>query len=335
MLGTTGFGAAWAAIVVIVARLETRFGAAARFVMVLWAARGLVAFTIAMHHGWRRAAVIVARALIVIATEVAAAWRHGAAEVFRAARAGALPGWAKVWTMAFLAARGAKALGLWHATFHAPLWRRALAMILRSTMHHGWGALTVIGAATEGLATVTVSALHLIATDGWAATFTRAIVTTPVTIAGTAEVLLAVAVAITGVAMALRMVAFASGFGAGTAGIALAVIVGMGTAFGLATIGFGPAFGAAAIGLTPIGFTSLRLGAFAFGIGAGYFAAWWGFGLACFRGGSRSGSGWFGGFLGGKGGDAEGAEREQHEAVVRFGFHGLEAVDEPWEIGGS
>ncbi len=285
MLGTTGFGAAWAAITVIAARLETRFGAAAGFVMVLWVARVFVAFTIAMHHGWRRAAVIVARALIVIATEVAAravvvvagiaaAWRHGAAEVFRAARAGALPGWAKVWTMAFLAARGAKALGLWHATFHAPLWKRALAMILRSTMHHGWGALTVIGAATEGLATVTVSALHLIATDGWAATFTRAIVTTPVTIAGAAEALLAVA--ITGVAMALRMIAFASGFGAGTAGIPLAAIVGMGTAFGLATIGFGPAFGGAAIGLTaigltPIGFSSLRLGAFAFGIGAGVF----------------------------------------------------------------
>ena len=230
-----------------------------------------------MHHGWRRAAVIVARALIVIATEVAAravvvvagiaaAWRHGAAEVFRAALAGALPGRAKVRTMTFLAAWGTKALWLWHATFHAPLWRRALAMILRSTMHHGWGAMMVIGASTEGLATVTVSTLHFIATEGWAATFTRAIVTTPVTIAGTAEVLLAVAVAITGVAMALRMIAFASGFGAGTAGIPLAAIVGMGTAFGLATIGFGPAFGGAAIGLT-----TLRLGAFAFGIGAGVF----------------------------------------------------------------
>jgi len=215
--------------------------------------------------------VIVARASIVIATEVAAravvvvagiaaAWRHGAA------LAGTLLGRAKVRAMAFLAARGAKALGLWHATFHAPLWRRALAMILRSTMHHGWGALTVIGASTEGLATVTVSALHLIATEGGAATVTRAIVTTPVTIAGTAEVLLAVAVAITGVAMALRMVAFAAGFGTGTAGITLAARFWIRTTLGLATIGLGPAFGAAAIG-----FTSLRLGAFAFGIGAGVF----------------------------------------------------------------
>ena len=256
MLGPTGFGAAWAAIVVIVARLETRFGAAARFVTVLWAAWTLVAFAIAMHHGWWGAAAVVARAVVVVAG-IAAAWRHGAAEVFRAALAGTLLGRAKVLAMTFLAARGAKALGLWHATFHAPLRRRAL---------------TVIGAATEGLAAVTVSTQHLIAPEGWAATFTRAIVTTPVTIAGTAEALLAVAVAITGVAMALRMVAFASGFGAGTAGIALAVIVGMGAAFGLATIGFGPALGAAAIGLPPIGFTSLRLGAFAFGIGAGVFA---------------------------------------------------------------
>lgn len=39
-----------------------------------------------------------------------------------------------------------------------------------------------------------------------------------------------------------------------------------------------------------------------------------------FRGGSR----WFGGFLGGQGGDAEGAEREQHETMAGFGFHGLE-----------
>lgn len=276
MLGTTGFGAAWAAIVVVVARLEARFGAAARFVTVLWAAWTLVAFAIAMHHGWWRAAAVVAGAVIVIATEVAAravvvvagiaaAWRHGAA------LAATLLGRAKVRAMAFLAARGAKALGLWHATFHAPLWRRALAMILRSTMHHGWGGLTVIGAAMEGLATVTVSTLHLIAPEGWAATFTRAIVTTPVTIAGTAEVLLAVAVAITGVAMALRMVAFAAGFGTGTAGITLAARFWIRTTLGLATIGFGPAFGAAAIGLPPIGFTSLRLGAFAFGIGAGVF----------------------------------------------------------------
>jgi hypothetical protein len=271
MLGTTGFGAAWVTIVVIAARLETRFGVTARFVTVLWAAWTLVAFTIAMHHGWWRAAAVVAGAVVVVAG-IAAAWRHGAAEVFRAALAGTLLGRAKVRAMDFLAARGAEALGLWHATFHAPLWRRALAMILRSTMHHGWGALTVIGAATEGLASVTVSALHVIATDGWAATVTRAIVTTPVTIAGAAEALLAVAVAITGVAMALRMIALAAGFGAGTAGIPLAVIVGMGTAFGLATIGFGPALGAAAIGLTPIGFSSLRLGAFAFGIGAGVFA---------------------------------------------------------------
>ena len=278
MLGTTGFGAAWATITVIAARLETRFGAAARFVTVLWAAWTLVAFAITMHHGWWRAAAVVAGAVIVIATEVAAravvvvagiaaAWRHGAAEVFRAARAGTLLGRAKVRAMAFFAARGAKALGLWHATFQAPLWRRALAMILRSTMHHGWRALTVIGVATEGLAAFAVSALHFIATEGGAATFTRAIVTTPVTIAGTAEVLLAVAFAITGVAMTLWMIALAAGFGTGAAGIALAVIVGMRTAFGLATTVFRPAFGAAAIG-----FTSLRLGAFAFGIGAGVFA---------------------------------------------------------------
>jgi len=35
MLGSTGLGAAWAAIVVIAARLETSFGAPARFVTVL------------------------------------------------------------------------------------------------------------------------------------------------------------------------------------------------------------------------------------------------------------------------------------------------------------
>lgn len=96
----------------IAARLETRFGAAARFVTVLCAARALVAFTIAMHHGWWRSAAVVAGAVIalvvlemiarvvllitvevitraaVIVAEVIFT-RSGATEIFRAARFGA------------------------------------------------------------------------------------------------------------------------------------------------------------------------------------------------------------------------------------------------------
>lgn len=104
MLGTTGFGAAWATIVVIATRLESRFGAAARFVMVLWVAWTLVAFAIAMHHGWWRAAAVVAgamiavvalivlemiaRAVVIIAAEVTFT-RRGATEIFWVAVFGA------------------------------------------------------------------------------------------------------------------------------------------------------------------------------------------------------------------------------------------------------
>lgn len=236
----------------------------------------------AMHDG-RRAAVIVARASIVIATEVAAravvvvagiaaAWRHGAAEVFRAAGAGALLRPANVWAMPLLAARRVEALGLWHPTFQATLRRRSLAMVLRAAMHHGWRALAMIGAATEGLAAVTGATMLHFATEGRASTLVTVVATMHVAIAGAAEVLLAVAVTLTRAAMALRAVAFAAGFRAGTAGITVAVRFWIRTALGLATAGFGAALRAAAIGLIPIGFTTLWLGAFAFGIGAGVFA---------------------------------------------------------------
>lgn len=104
MLSTTGFGAAGATITVIAARLETRFGAAARFVTVLWAAWTLVAFTIAMHSGWWRAAAVVAgamiavvalivlemiaRAVVIIVAEVTFT-RRGATEIFWVAVFGA------------------------------------------------------------------------------------------------------------------------------------------------------------------------------------------------------------------------------------------------------
>lgn len=196
-------------------------------------------FTIAMHHGWWRAAAVVAGA-VVMAAEVTIT-RSGATEIFRAALFGAALAGREVVTLAFGGTRGAKTSRLWHAAFPAPLRRQALAMILMPTMHHGGRAFTVIRAATEGLATVMFSTLHLIVTEGRAGTFTGAIVTTPVAIAGAA--------------MTLWM-------------IALAVIIGMGAAFGLATTVFRTALGAAAIGLTPVGFTTLRLRAFAFGIGA-------------------------------------------------------------------
>lgn len=88
----------------IAARLETRFGAPARFVTVLWAARALIAFTVAMHHGWWRAAAVVAgavialvavialeiitRAVVIIVAEVTFTWR-GATKIFWAVLFGA------------------------------------------------------------------------------------------------------------------------------------------------------------------------------------------------------------------------------------------------------
>ena len=104
---------------VIVARLETRFGAAAGIETVLWAARALVAFTIAMHHGWWRAAAVVAGAAIagaaVTALEIIAGaavivaevtfTRRGAKEIFRAALFGAALAGREVVTLAFGATR--------------------------------------------------------------------------------------------------------------------------------------------------------------------------------------------------------------------------------------
>lgn len=241
----------------------------------------MVAFTIAMHHGWRWAAAVVAWAVVMAAEVIARAMvitaevtitRSGATEIFRAALFGAALAGREVVTLAFGATRGAEVLGRGYAIistiFHAALWLRAAAAVVVS-VPHGRRALAVIWGATEG-------AVFLAA---WGA------------FAGGALILLTLLTV--GIARGLRG-----------------------------------------------GFATLRLRVFAFTLGigawiftrgfAGYFAAWWGLGLACFRGGRWSGSGWFGGFLGAKGGDAEGAEREQHEVVSGFGFHGLEAVEVPW-----
>ena len=223
-------------------------------------------------------------------------------------------------------------------------------MVLRTAMHHGWRALAMIGAATEGLAAVTGATMLHVATEGRASTLVTVVATMHVAIAWAAEVFLAVAVTLTRAAMALRMVALAAGFRAGpagitvaarfwarTAGITIAARFWIRTALGLATACFGAALRAASAGLV-----TLRLRAAAFGIGAGIFtrgftAARLGLGRrsigpAGFR--RRSGGG-FRGFLGRKGGDAEGAKREQQETMAGFGFHGLEWVLKPWEAGRS